>query len=157
MNTNYLKPCLPNSCSHKGCLLIEEYRFMFWCQNIKNNCNYLFNFCVPYKKTTQRVAGVNFGVFQHHHNVSVLFAVLCWPVLITFSLKHTRFAVNDTHTHLREKPFGFLFSVCELQKEEHTLPFSTRLVIMTMIPVFCSHTILQKSSKVDLRGPWAAI
>lgn len=38
-----------------------------------------------------------------------------------------------------------------------TLPFSTRLVIMIMIPVFCSHTILQKSSNVDLRGPWAAM
>ncbi|KAF3856938.1 hypothetical protein F7725_017661, partial [Dissostichus mawsoni] len=38
-----------------------------------------------------------------------------------------------------------------------TRPFSTKLVIMTMTPVFCSHTIRQKSSKVDLRGPWAAM
>lgn len=38
-----------------------------------------------------------------------------------------------------------------------TLPFSTRFVIMTMIPVFCSQIILQKSSNVDFRGPWVAM
>lgn len=45
----------------------------------------------------------------------------------------------------------------EFVLSEHTRPFSTRLVIMTMMPVFCSHTILQKSSKVDLSGPWEAM
>lgn len=38
-----------------------------------------------------------------------------------------------------------------------TLPFSTRLVIMTMTPTFCSQTICQKSPVLDLRGPWAAM
>ena len=38
-----------------------------------------------------------------------------------------------------------------------TRPFSTRLVIMTMTLTFCSQIILQKSSVLDLRGPWAAM
>lgn len=40
-----------------------------------------------------------------------------------------------------------------VSRSELTRPFSTRLVIMTMTLVFCSHTILQKSLKVDLSGP----
>ena len=34
-----------------------------------------------------------------------------------------------------------------------TLPFSTRLVSMTISRVFCPHTILQKSSSVLTKGP----
>lgn len=40
-----------------------------------------------------------------------------------------------------------------ISRSELTSPFSIRLVIMTMTLVFCSHTILQKSLKVDLSGP----
>lgn len=50
---------------------------------------YLFNFSVPYEEMPQCVAGVHFGAFQCHHDVSVLFAVLCWPVLVTLPLKGT--------------------------------------------------------------------
>ena len=35
-----------------------------------------------------------------------------------------------------------------------TLPFSVHRVNMTMFRMFCSHTILQKSSRVEGRGPW---
>ena len=34
-----------------------------------------------------------------------------------------------------------------------TLPSSTRLVSMTMVAVFCSHTMFQKSTTVCSRGP----
>ena len=34
-----------------------------------------------------------------------------------------------------------------------TLPFSTKLVNMTISQVFCSHTICQKSSSVLTKGP----
>ena len=34
-----------------------------------------------------------------------------------------------------------------------TLPFSTRLVIITMTKTFCSQTILQNASNVESKGP----
>lgn len=53
--------------------------------------SYLFNFSVPYMKTPQCVAGVHFGAFQRHHNVSILLTVLHRPVLVTFPLEgHNR-------------------------------------------------------------------
>lgn len=48
---------------------------------------YLFNFSVPYKEAAQGVAGVHLGAFQSHHDVSVLLAVLHWPVLVTLPLQ----------------------------------------------------------------------
>lgn len=50
---------------------------------------YLFNFSVPYKEMPQCVAGMHFGAFQRHHDVSVLLAVLCGPVLVTLPLNDT--------------------------------------------------------------------
>lgn len=38
-----------------------------------------------------------------------------------------------------------------------TLPFSTRFVIITITPTFCSHTIRQKSGVLDFKGPCAAM
>lgn len=115
---------------------------------------YLFNFSVPNEETAQCVASVHFGAFQGHHDASILLAVLCWPVLVTFPLKHT--ACTELHLNLSELQSNVCFDYA-IDQSEPTLPFSTRFVIMTMTPVFCSHTILQKSSNVDLRGPWAAI
>lgn len=113
---------------------------------------YLFNFSVPYVEVPQRVARVHLGAFQRHHDVPVLLAVLRGPVLVTFPLNDT---TGEQGWRLSDvSPFGS-DSTCD--GCEPTLPFSTRFVIMMMIPVFCSHTILQKSSNVDLRGPWAAI
>lgn len=47
---------------------------------------------------------------------------------------------------------------CNFRNYDETLthPFSTRLLIMTMMQMFCSHIILQKSSMLGLTGPWAA-
>lgn len=52
--------------------------------------NYLFNFSIPYKETPQCVAGVYFGAFQRHYNIPILLAVLCRPILVTFSLQDTK-------------------------------------------------------------------
>lgn len=48
---------------------------------------------------------------------------------------------------------------CNFRNYDETLthPFSTRLLIKTMMQMFCSHIILQKSSMLDLTGPWAAM
>lgn len=108
---------------------------------------YLFNFSVPYKEAAQGVAGVHLGAFQSHHDVSVLLAVLHWPVLVTLPLQEQIQLMRDC---------VWITTVRDVVTEP-TLPFSTRLVIMMMIWVFCSQIILQKSSNVDLRGPWAAI
>lgn len=51
--------------------------------------SYLLDFSVPYKKMTQCIAGMHFCAFQRHYNVSILLAVLRWPVLVTFPLKGT--------------------------------------------------------------------
>lgn len=50
-----------------------------------------------------------------------------------------------------------MFSFSTLMSVALTRPFSTRLVIMTTTPTFCSQIILQKSSVLDLSGPWAAM
>lgn len=109
---------------------------------------YLFDLGVPDEETPQGVAGVHFGAFQRHHDVAVLLAVLRGPVLVTLPLGG---GVRQSQSLTAPRPAGIWEEV------EPTLPFSTRLVIMMMIPVFCSHTMRQKSSNVDLRGPWAAM
>ena len=82
---------------------------------------YLFNFSVPYKKTPQCVAGVHFGAFQRHHNVSILLAVLHRPVLVTFPLEgHNRHNESFTTSETQSSPSGIYF-----------FPF----VFLRMIPV----------------------
>lgn len=66
-----------NGRSHRSCSQA--------CRN--NDAKYLFNFSVSYEEAAQGVAGVHFGAFQSHHDVSVLLAVLCWPVLVTLPLQ----------------------------------------------------------------------
>lgn len=120
----------------------------------KQSLDYLFNLSVSYKETPQCIAGVHFGAFQRHNDVAILLAVLCRPVLVTLPLeerKQTPSLISTGHMTMNDSTrSGNGFS-------RPTLPFSTRLVIMIIIPVFCSQTIRQKSSNVDLRGPWAAI
>lgn len=67
----------------------------------------LFNFSVSYKETPQCVAGVHFGAFQCHHNISILLTVLCWPVLVTFPLTEQKGNTNKWWTTLESWPFYF--------------------------------------------------
>lgn len=68
-------------------------------------------------------------------------------LVLVISLDHSisKFAYIVTQTHLNQ------------EMKSITRPFSTRLVIMTITPTFCSHIILQKSSRLPFSGPWAAI
>lgn len=73
--------------------------------------SYLFNFSVPYKETPQCVAGVHFGAFRGHHNVSILLVVLCWPILVTFPLKDT---ANTIHVYKIQQGVCFVFLLLKM-------------------------------------------
>lgn len=107
---------------------------------------------VPDGKRPDGVVGQLFGALHCHQETAVLLLHLWRPVLVTFSLKEqwapqmmleTLFPTDRTFL----KPWGRWL----------TRPFSTRFVIMTTTLTFCSHTILQKSSVLDMRGPCAAM
>ncbi|KAG9339913.1 hypothetical protein JZ751_022226 [Albula glossodonta] len=59
--------------------------------------------------------------------------------------------VDDNRTHVLSPGLGGL-----PHEGEHGQGI-VRLVIMTITPTLLSHTILQKSSVLDFRGPWAAM
>lgn len=104
------------------------------------------------------VAGVDLGALQRDHHAAMLLAALCWPVLLALPLRIKDKCVRSKQkvTAYDERGSGTIPETVS-GGSGLTRPFSTRLVIMTMTPVFCSHTILQKSLKVDLSGPWAAM
>lgn len=66
-------------------LMVAATAQQYLCGN--NEAKYLFNFSVSYKEAPQGVAGVHFGAFESHHDVSVLLAILRWPVLVTLPLR----------------------------------------------------------------------
>lgn len=48
--------------------------------------SHLFDFIVAQREMANSVAGMDFSAFQCDNHVAVLFTVLQWPVLVTFSL-----------------------------------------------------------------------
>lgn len=57
------------------------------CKRRHKNGVYLLYFGVSDSEDAEGVACHYFGFLQSHHNITIFLAVLCWPVLVAFSLR----------------------------------------------------------------------